>query len=168
MSKIDKSLSETFGVDPVWSPDDISFPLAETNEASVPAVLKAESDAEETDQQKIESDIEFSRQKLLSLLTKGEDAFEYLLHLAKSEERTSAFEVLNSMLANMTDMSMKIIDIQEKKKKLLAQTAKKDGEETPVSNNTTNNIIFTGTTSELQELIKKQLKGSDDDIIEGE
>lgn len=166
MSNVDKSLSEMFGVEPIWNPEDSAFPLAKPEEATpqVPDVIKEKE--QESDEEKIESDIEFSRQKLLSLLNKGEDAFEYLLHLAKTEERVNAFEVLNSMLANMTDMSMKIIDIQEKKKKLMSST-KKDDSNTPVNNTTTNNIIFTGTTSDLQEMIKKQLK-DDSDIIEGE
>jgi len=168
MSRIDKSLSEQFGVDPIWNPEEVSFPVSEIANKDLVIPVVEDPKQDQTDQEKIESDIEFSRQKLLSLLTKGEDAFEYLLHLAKSEERVNAFEVLNSMLSNMTDMSMKIIDIQEKKKKLLLGGKEKQPESN-ANNNTTNNIIFTGTTTELQDLIKKQISSNkDDSIIEGD
>lgn len=172
MSKIDRSLSEAFGVEPIWNPESSDFPLAETSTpkeepAPVPAVIQEQ--APKTEDVVIDDDAEFVRLKLLSLLNKGEDAFEYLLHLAKSEDRVNGFEVLNSMLSNMTDMSLKILEIHEKKRKLKGGAKKQTdvSDETPIVNKTTtNNIIFNGTTSELQDLIKKQI-GSDDDTIEG-
>lgn len=173
MSNVDKSLSESFGVEPIWNPESADFPLAETEkqevavsvEAPVPIVVEKT----ENEEKVIDDDAEFVRLKLLSLLNKGEDAFEYLLHLAKSEDRVNGFEVLNSMLSNMTDMSLKILEIHEKKRKLKGSAKKQSDavtDETKVVNTTTNNIIFNGTTSELQDLIKKQL-GNDDDTIEG-
>lgn len=148
MSRIERTLSETFGLDP-----DISD-VTPKNELSVRA-----SDASVTEElDDIDSDAIFIKDNLKSLITKGENAFEVLADIAKSEESPRSFEVLNSMLTTLSDLSMQLMTLHEKRAKI--KSAKKEEKQTlSVNNNTqtnTTNIAFVGTTTELQEMMKQR------------
>lgn len=143
MPKFDELLSESFDLIPVKTNDVVLY----DDKKQIP--------------DSIEEDIESVRENLYNLLEKGENALEDLSEIAKAEESPRAFEVLNSMLNTMSDISMKIIEIEERKakiKKMNAEVNKGDSESSPTTVNN-NSVVFVGTTQELQEQIKNRLSG---------
>lgn len=142
MNKFDTALSNSFGID-VVTPNE---------------VVEYKEPTEENSQ--LDDDIDSVRSNLYSLLEKGESALEDLTEIAKAEESPRAFEVLNSMLNTMSDISMKLIEIEERKAKL--KKIKNENSGTSDSPTTVNNnsVVFVGTTQELQEQIKKRLSGN--------
>lgn len=137
-----KSLSETFDVHDV-----IDVP---SNEISVIEDRKPEEST-------LESDADAVRDTLYNILKQGEEAFEDLKRIAVAEESPRSFEVLNSMLGTLSDVSMKLMEVHEKKAKIRKQTETKSADAgAPVNNGTVNNnTVFVGTTAELQEMLKK-------------
>ena len=142
MNKFDTALSNSFGIDVVTPNEVVEY--KEPNE----------------EDSKLDDDIDSVRSNLYSLLEKGESALEDLTEIAKAEESPRAFEVLNSMLNTMSDISMKLIEIEERKAKL--KKIKNENSGTLDSPTTVNNnsVVFVGTTQELQEQIKKRLSGN--------
>ena len=59
-----------------------------------------------------------------------------------------AFEVAGQVLKSTADIADKLMDLQKKVKEI-------DETKNNTTNNVTNNAIFTGSTAELQKLIKK-------------
>lgn len=134
-----RSLSETFDVDDV---------------VDVPATELTVIENKKPDVATLESDADAVRDTLYNILKQGEEAFEDLKRIAGAEESPRSFEVLNSMLSTLSDISMKLLDVHEKKAKIQKQTASPEGG--PVNNGTVNNnTVFVGTTAELQDMLKK-------------
>lgn len=152
MSKIDKSLSELFGVDPLYQPIE-----QQTTELQViDPETRAIEVINDPDSSDMEQDIAMIRNNMHSLLREGQEAFGALIHIAKAEERVSAFEVCNAYLANLTSMNMQLLSLHEKKKKIKGMGKTKDeGQGGIVNNGGTTNIAFVGTTKEMLEHIRK-------------
>lgn len=143
MSKIDFALSETFEISPDVKQ---SGNIVEHRSQQIP--------------DEIDEDIDAVRSNLYSLLEKGETAIEDLTEIAKAEESPRAFEVLNSMLNTMSDISMKLIEIEERKTKLKKLRSESNNQTEESTRTTVNNsVVFVGTTQELQEQIKNRLSG---------
>jgi hypothetical protein len=145
MSKIDTALSNTFQISPI----------AENKNQLVSY------EEREIDSSNIDDDIDAVRSNLYSLLEKGETALEDLTEIAKAEESPRAFEVLNSMLNTMSDISMKLLEIEERKikmKKMRTDSSQQSDATNPTTVN--NNVVFVGTTQELQNQIKSRLSGN--------
>lgn len=158
MSKIDKSLSELFGVDPLY-PEQTNTELQVVDREHKAIAVMNDPDSSDLDQ-----DIALIRNNIHALIRSGQEAFESVIHIAKAEERISAFEVGNAFLANLASINMQLLSIHEKKKKIQSPVK---GEEKPgqiVNNGGTTNIAFVGTTKELMESIKKQ--GMLDQVID--
>jgi hypothetical protein len=152
MSKIDKSLSELFGVDPLYDPAN------QTNTLATVQIVDPEQRAIEVindpDSSDMEQDVAMIRNNMHAMIREGQEAFSALIHIAKAEERISAFEVCNSYLANLTEMNMQLMTLHEKKKKLKMMSSDKSSGAI-VNNGGTTNIAFVGTTKEMLEHIKK-------------
>lgn len=135
MNKVERNIHELVGL-PV---EEVSLPtLIEKTEAPKDADAK--------------DDIDFVRDTLHSLLRAGTDAFEDLADIARTEEKVSAFATMNSMLQNLSDISLKLIDLHEKKQKLLATSPEPSGNSS-VNNVTNNNAVFVGSTSDLAKFL---------------
>ena len=135
-----RSLSETFDVHDV---------------VDVPANELTVIDDRKPEDATLESDADAVRDTLYNILKQGEEAFEDLKRIAVAEESPRSFEVLNSMLGTLSDVSMKLLDVHEKKAKIRKQSATTESG-APVNNGTVNNnTVFVGTTAELQEMLKK-------------
>lgn len=135
--KLDKALSDTFDVEP-----SMSYDVQTTSSRNIPDDATLDSDADEV------------RSVLYNLLKEGEEAFNDLKRIAVAEESPRSFEVLNSMLSNLSDIAVKLLDVHEKKHKLKKIQTPIDS--SPVNNGTVNNnTVFVGTTADLQDIIKK-------------
>ena len=137
--KIDDSLSEVFDIAPIVK-----------NEVAVQDTVVIDN----TDN-KIESDYDITRGNLRSLLTTGQDALVQALEVAKQSEHPRAFEVVGNLMKQLADVNQQLMDLHQQKQKL---DAPKDGggSKKEVTNN---NVIFTGSTAELNKLIKNMAKG---------
>lgn len=141
MSRIDDSLSETFGL-----------PVPEREQRDEIAVQPSEAD----------DDFEFVRETLRSLLDAGADAFADLANIARSEEKVSAYSAMNDMLSNLSNISVKLMDIQKTKREI-ENIGQKDKQQSGVVNNTTN-VAFIGSTTDLAKLISNNTQGEIIDV----
>ena len=99
-----------------------------------------------------ETDIEYSREKMKSLIDQSCEAINQMMALASESEHPRAFEVLSAMIKHTSEMSQDLVKLQKTRKEI---TQEKNGP----SSTTTNNSIFVGSTTELQ----KYLKGKNED-----
>jgi hypothetical protein len=137
LEKIDRNLSSVFGAAPMEMTviDDtrVVAPMGGNNEM-------------------IETDANHVRSNMYSLLQQGQDALIYALELAKQSDSPRAFEVVGTLMKNLSDMNLQLLDTHEKKQKL---SGKKTDEQPKVVNNS---IVFQGSTKELHNMIQAMKK----------
>jgi hypothetical protein len=136
--KIDDNLSEIFNMAPIEKVTG-ELIVAETGE-----IIQSQ-------EQKVESDYDKTRQNLLALLAKGEDALTTALAVAKQSEHPRAFEVVGNLMKQVADINSQLMELHQQKQKI---DEPKGG-----AKSVTNNAIFVGSTSELNKLIDKMNKG---------
>ena len=97
------------------------------------------------------SDYDFSRDQYHNLVSKGNDALDELLSVAKESESPRAYEVAAQLIRNLSDTTKELLQLQKTKKEIEKET--KDP-------HTVNNSLFIGSTKELQDLLleKKNVK----------
>jgi ABC-type proline/glycine betaine transport system substrate-binding protein len=136
--KTDESLSQVFGMEPM--------PESEVEVINKPALNITHSE-------KIEDDYDHARGNLRKLLLDGQAALQTALSVAQQSEHPRAIEVVGNLMKQLADINQQLLDIHQQKQKL-------DGpKETARREVTNNNVIFTGSTAELNKLIKNMAKG---------
>ena len=135
--KIDENMAEIFDITPIPK-----------NE-----IIPANTIVDES-KDRIESDYDTTRTNLRTLLTTGQDALMKALDIAKQSEHPRAFEVVGNLMKQLADVNQQLMDLHQQKQKLDAP--KEGGSKKEVTNN---NVIFTGSTAELNKLIKNMSKG---------
>jgi hypothetical protein len=137
--KVDDSLSNVFGVEPI--PSQRTEVITQDGEIITPP------------NQKVENDYDTARTNLRELLTTGKAALEHALEVAKSSEHPRAFEVVGNLMKQLADVNQQLMDIHQQKQKL-------DGpKEVSKKEVTNNNVIFTGSTADLNKMLKNMSKG---------
>jgi predicted house-cleaning noncanonical NTP pyrophosphatase (MazG superfamily) len=136
--RIDDSLSEVFDVQ--------TIPKTE--------VITQDGEIISTASQKIETDYDTARDNLRILLQQGQEALQKSLDVAMQSEHPRAFEVVGNLMKQLAEVNQQLMDLHQQKQKLDAPT--KEGSRKEVTNN---NVIFTGSTAELNKLIKNMAKG---------
>lgn len=131
MSNTDKKLSEVFGIEPIDS-------------ESLPVEIQTSDSTE---------DASFARENIRGLISKGTVAIDELSKVAKESEHPRAYEVLSTLLKNMSDMNKDLLNIQKMKKEL--QT----GSEEKPSVVKVDKAVFVGTTADLIKLRKQENNG---------
>lgn len=114
---------------------------AETTNISVPKILE---------KNEVDSDYEYTRTQLYSLIEKGQDAIDGILDIAQASEHPRTYEVAGQLIKHVADITDKLLDLQKKMKDL--------NQETKSGPTTVNNALFVGSTAELQKLIKQGFK----------
>ena len=94
----------------------------------------------------MDSDYKYSRENFYNLIERGQDAIEGILEIAKEGEHPRAYEVVGQLIKNVSEVTEKLADLQEKMKKL-----KEVPEHGPKS---VTNALFVGSTKELQKMLK--------------
>ena len=93
----------------------------------------------------IQNDAEFARENIRDLITKGNEAIDGLLHVAKESEHPRAYEVAANMLKHLADMNKDLMEVQKRKRDL----------EPKQSNNMNiDKAVFIGSTEDLIKMIK--------------
>ena len=114
----------------------------------LPAVVEDEPTQGDLD---IEYDYELSRETHKDLIEQGQGALTKLLKVAEESQHPRAYEVAGQLLKNLSDMTDKLIILQEKRKKL--QDAEQAGSKT-IGGVNVDKAVFIGTTSELLKELK--------------
>ena len=96
----------------------------------------------------IDKDYQYSRAQLYNLIEKGQETLDGIMDVANESGSPRAFEVAGQVLKSTADIADKLMDLQKKVKEI-------DETKNNTTNHVTNNAIFTGSTAELQKLIKK-------------
>ena len=100
-----------------------------------------------------DADYKYSRENFYNLVERGQDAIDGILEVAKEGEHPRAYEVVGQLIKNVSEVTEKLVDLQEKMKKL------KEVPDSAPKNVT--NALFIGSTKELQNLLKDKSNGTD-------
>ena len=106
------------------------------------------------DSDQSDNDIEFARRNYYDILTRGSEAMEEMMEVARATEHPRAFEVLSGIMKTMADVNGNLLDLHKKKKEL----KQRDKAALPPPPQTTNNNVFVGSTAELQQMLLGRAK----------
>ena len=96
----------------------------------------------------IDSDYKYQRENFYNLIERGQDAIQGILDIAQQSDHPRAYEVAGNLIKQVSEVTEKLGDLQEKMKKLKE-----------VPNNAPKNVtnaLYVGSTAELQKLLKKK------------
>ena len=134
MKSIDKNLSDIFDIDPITSTN-----VIEVKETAVVEIKDST----------IEDDVEFARQNIKKLINKGGAAFDNLLLVANESEQPRAYEVVATLIKNLSDLNKDLLELQKRKKDLQGSDDKKQS-----GNVNVDKAVFVGSTTELVKFLK--------------
>ena len=104
------------------------------------------------DSDNIQSDYDRSRATYYDLISKGQDALELMIEVARESEHPRAFEVLATLIKNTSDVNDKLMDLNKKHKDI---NKAEDTTVPAIGGTTTNNQIYVGSTSDLQRMLQE-------------
>ena len=144
MNKIDNAISDALGVVKDIKEEIIDpKPLIPRPETSV--TVSSDRDAES------DIDYKYSRENFYNLIERGQDAITGILDLAQESEHPRTYEVAGQLIKTVSEVTEKLLDLQEKMQKL---------KEVPDKGPTNvTNALFVGSTKELQALLKNKSDG---------
>ena len=129
MKKLNENLSDL-----------LDIPEIETIEEKQNEIVPVETGEE------ISNDAQFARQNIKGLITKGDDALDSLLRVAKESEHPRAFEVVAQTLKNLGELNKDLLEIQKRKRDL---EPKKTSSDINVDK-----AVFVGSTNDLVKMLK--------------
>ena len=133
--KINEKLSEIFDVDPIKIDDETQL---KKNELLVVDTRNP-----------VETDTDLARDNIKELIQKGHKAVDELAVIARDSQHPRAYEVMATLIKNMSDLNKDLLQLQKQKKDLMISSDNKTGEVN------VNNALFVGSTAELMKLLKK-------------
>ena len=95
----------------------------------------------------INNDYNYSRETYYDLITKGRDALDDMIEVARASEHPRAYEVLATMIKNVSDVNDKLMDLNKKHKDI-------DKDNNDVKQITNNNVLL-GSTADLQRMLNQ-------------
>lgn len=106
-----------------------------------------------------DADADNARSNIYGLIDQGSNALDYAIELAKSSDSPRAFEVVGTLLKTIADMNSQLLDIHSKKQALnKKQEVQTDGPQKVVNNS----IVFQGSTTDLQRMLKDMRKTNEE------
>lgn len=102
----------------------------------------------------LDSDYEYSRQQLYTLIQKGQKAIDGIIDVAVSSDHPRAYEVAFQGMKHLSDITDKLVDLQKKMKSIEEEVPQKGP-------STINNTMFVGSTADLQKFLKQQRSSED-------
>ena len=103
------------------------------------------------------------RDNLHHIIDSGQVAIDGILRVASEGESPRAYEVVSQLIKSVSEANKDLIDLHKKMKDI-----KKEDPDSQQAQNITNNTLFVGSTKELQDMVKKQAKQIQDDVIDVE
>lgn len=141
LEKVDRNLSNIFG--------------AERMDVTVVDDQGVVPPAADTEKELVDADANHVRSNMYSLLQQGQEALIYALELAKQSDSPRAFEVVGTLMKNLSDMNLQLLDTHEKRQKLSAPKKEEPGGPQKVVNNS---IVFQGSTKDLYQMLQTMKK----------
>lgn len=92
----------------------------------------------------VDSDYEFARSNLISIIEKGSDALDGLIDVASLSQHPRSYEVVASLIKTLSDVNKDLLELTKKKMDISGEIGQP---------RTINNNLFVGSTAELQKLI---------------
>lgn len=123
--------------------------LPESSPPMIQRTKEAEIINEKSDDANIDNDFAVARGNLHNIISKGNDALEEALLVAKTSEHPRAFEVVGGLIKTLVDANKDLLDIQKKLKDL----KKSDDPKETAAPVQAQNAIFVGSAAELQQLV---------------
>ena len=96
------------------------------------------------------NEVEYARENLYSAVEASQQVVQDMITIAQQSQHPKAYEVLNSAIKTLADVSMGIADLQMKKQRLM----KSDGQTPSDDGQVINNNLFVGSTAELQKMLE--------------
>jgi hypothetical protein len=118
--------------------------IYEDEKENLPAVVSEQAD----------DDVDAARTGLYDALSLSQQAVQDMLAIAQQSQHPKAYEILNSSIKTMADISMGLADLQLKKQRLNKGSSQPSGE-----GGVTNNL-FVGSTAELQQMLEDIKNGN--------
>ena len=99
-------------------------------------------------------DVDRARDGLYDALEKSQVAVEDMISIAQQSQHPKAYEVLNTAIKTLADISMGLADLQLKKQRL------NKGNMQPAAEGGVTNNLFVGSTAELQQMLEDIKNGN--------
>ncbi len=96
----------------------------------------------------VSNDYDYSRETYYELIEKGKDALENMIEVARESEHPRAYEVLATMIKNVSDVNDRLMDLNKKQKDM-----NKTDDVKQVENQQNN--YFLGSTADIQKMLKE-------------
>ena len=163
MSKDFKEIEEVLDILPE---DSEKKDLTEVEESSIIEVQDEKDEFSEEMQESRRKDYKFARKNLKNAMDIGNEALEDLIEIAKSSQQPRAYEVIATLVKNVSDASDKLMDVNKKlhEIEIIAEPEKNLKNMDKLELNQQNNTYYVGSTADLQELINNTM--SDKTLIE--
>ena len=98
----------------------------------------------------VDTETEYARNNIKSLIKVGNESLAQLSVLAKAMQQPRPYEVISMMLKNLSELNKDLLELQKRKNDLLPKDRKGSS-----NINVDKAVVFTGSTSELIKLIKQ-------------
>ena len=100
------------------------------------------------DKDNVSNDYDYSRETYYELIEKGKDALENMIEVARESEHPRAYEVLATMIKNVSDVNDRLMDLNKKQKDI-----NKTDDVKQVENQQNN--YFMGSTTDIQRMLRE-------------
>ena len=130
MKKLNKNLSEIFDVEPIKE---------ETKVEHLSVIIESADP--------VEADTEYARENIRNLIDAGSKAVTDLATVANQSESPRAYEVLATMMKNLSEMNKDLLALQKAKRELAPHSETAKGVNI-------DKAVFVGSTTELLKMIK--------------
>ena len=111
-------------------------------DAGLPAVTTANN---------VDDDFDQARTTLRNLITKGEQALDGMIDVARQSDHPRAYEVTGQLIKTVAETAKDLLALQKAKRELQPQEEQK-----PQQIGTQNNIVFAGSTTDLLRALKQK------------
>ncbi len=140
--------------------------LTEVEEGSIIEVQDEKDEFSEEMRDSRRKDYKFARKNLKNAVNIGNEALEDLIEIAKSSQQPRAYEVIATLVKNVSDASDRLMDVNKKlhEIEIISEPEKNLKNMEKLELNQQNNTYYVGSTADLQELINNTM--SDKELIE--
>ena len=152
-----ETLDAILEIDPATREDVIEVDASLVPTANT-TVAKLDKEPTITDAGRLDEDFEHSRKSLKELVDLGKRAAEEALELAESGDSPRAYEVVGTLIANITQASKQLVDIHKTRRDSIRVEEKKTG---PITN--IDKAVFIGRASDLLRQLKSISKSIGDE-----
>ena len=150
MSKFDENMSDIFDTEPINKHIEQLPIIQEEPELIDPKGV------DKILQDDLMKDYEASRRALRDIVSKGNNAIDDILEIARESEHPRAFEVAATMIKNVAEVNEKLINLQKQMKDIT-------GAKNQAQLNVGKAAIFVGSTAELSKMIKNEIRTIDNE-----